>query len=383
MKKHRVAILTEIIAPYRIPVFNILAKDLDVELDVLFFAETESRRSWQIPKEKIKFNYKVLKGFIVGKSLHNDSIFFNPSIVAELIKGKYDTIIVGGFHHPTIWLSFFYACITKKRFILHSESTLGDIRSSNVVKNWLKKFFVKHCSGYIIPGMPQKRYLLSLGADNKKIWIAPNSVDSKLFKKALEERKNNKENTKEAMGIKGDVILYVGRMIHAKGVQDLIEAFAEIKKSFSDISLVLVGEGPDRRKYEEMCCQKSIEGVIFTGFIEQENLPKYYTIADVFIFPTHSDTWGMVINEAMLSDLPVICSKKAGAAEDLIKANKNGLIHEPGDIAGISCCVARLLGDKKLAEDMGRRSREVIASYSPEDMALGIRNAVFAKKEYL
>lgn len=383
MKKHRVAILTEIISPYRIPVFNALAEDPDIELDVLFFAETESRRSWQIPKEKIRFSYKVLKGIITGRSAHDDSIFFNPLVVFELIKGRHDTIIVGGFHHPTAWLALVYAYIARKRLLLHSESTLEDKRSGTEVKERLKRFFVRHSSGYIVPGTPQRRYLLSLGAKRDNIWKAPNSVDTELFSKALEEREQQKEEIKEKLGIRGTVMLYVGRMIDAKGVKDLIEAFMGIQEKHSDANLVLVGEGPDMEKYEKFCLEKKIPRLIFTGFKDQEELPQYYAIADIFVFPTHTDPWGLVINEAMLSGLPVVCSQAAGAAEDLVKHGLNGFLHKSGDIDAIRGHICRLLGDRERRDAMGRRSREIINGYTPANMALGIKKAIFAKEEFV
>jgi len=380
MKKHRVAILTEIISPYRVPVFNALAQAPEIELKVLFFAKTESRRHWRVPKEKMRFNYKVLKGIITGKSTHNDSIFFNPFVIFELIKGQYDTIIVGGFHHPTAWLAFVYACITGKRFILHSESTLEDKRSNNKVKEYLKRLFVKYSSGYIVPGTPQMRYLLSLGAKRDDIWLAPNSVDTELFTRALEEREHHKEEIKEELGIRGAVLLYVGRIVDAKGIKDLIESFMEIQKKHTDANLVLVGEGPDREKYENICREKKNPKVIFTGFKDQEELPGYYAIADIFVFPTHTDPWGLVLNEAMLAGLPVVCSKAAGAAENLVRHGQNGFLYEPGDIRAMADHIFCLLEDRGLREDMGRCSTEIMCDYTPTNMALGMEKAVFGKE---
>ena len=383
MKKNRVVILTEIISPYRVPVFNTLAKELDIELDVLFFAETESRRHWHIPKERISFNHKILKGIIAGRSLQDDSIFLNPFVVFALVKGRYNTIIVGGYHHPTVWLTFIYALLTRKRIILFSESTLEDKRSNNQVKAWLKRLFVKYSSGYIVPGAPQMRYLLSLGAKRNKIWLAPNAIDTDLFENAIKKREHNKAEIKEMLGIKGDVLLYVGRMIDIKGVQDLIECFPIIQKKYPSVNLILVGEGPDREKYESLCKYKKIPRVIFTGFKQQEELPEYYAVADIFVFPTYTDPWGMVINEAMLAGLPVICSQAAGAAEDLVKRNENGFLHKPGDIKAMIEHISHLFEDRSLRENMGRRSREMISSYTPENMASGIKQAIFAKKEFI
>ena len=105
----RVALLTEIISPYRIPVFNELAAMEGVELDVLFFSETEGRRNWRIPWEKIHFRYRVLPGLLVTRRYQGGPVFFNPGIVGALRRGKYRAVICFGYHHPTIWLALLWS----------------------------------------------------------------------------------------------------------------------------------------------------------------------------------------------------------------------------------------------------------------------------------
>jgi len=380
MRKNNAVVLTEIISPYRIPTFNILAEDPEITLKVLFFSETEARRKWRVPKEKVKFNYKVLRGMVVRKSRHNDSIFFNPSVISELIKEPCDTIMVGGFHHPTIWMAFFYALLTHKRFILHSESTLRDKRSNNKAKEWMKRFFVRRCSGYVVPGVSQRRYLTSLGAEEGRIWTAPNSVETEIFRDAAEALQSEKGEIRKALGLTEDVILYVGRMVDEKGVPDLIDAFEIISRLMPSANLVLVGDGPDEAKYKQLCRQRNIKKVFFLGFQQRENLPRYYAIANVFVFPTHSDPWGLVINEAMLAGLPVVCSRSAGAAEDLIRHEQNGFVYDPGDVKSMAGYISRLLKNTELAKQMGQYSRAIIANYMPEDMAAGIKDAILEKK---
>ena len=376
MKKIRVAILTEIMSPYRIPLFNALAKFDDLELYVFFFSKTVPMRQWRIPKEKINFNYKVLRGAITSCNHRGHVTFLNLSIISELLKGRHNVIIVGGFQHLTNWLAFIYSCLTRKSLILFSESTLKDMRSGNIIKEWLKRLFVRYSSGYLVPGIPQVQYLLSLGAKRDKIWIAPNSVDSDLFSRALDQRKHDKAHIKQELGVKGEIILYVGRMIDEKGVADLIEVFLVVQRRCPLASLVLVGEGPDRKMYEAKCRRKNISNVIFTGFKEQEELSKYYAIADLFVFPTHTDPWGMVINEAMLAGLPIICSFAAGAADSLIKQGENGFLHKPCDRGAMIDYICCLLNDRNLREVMGTRSKEIISSYTPLNMAVGFRKAI-------
>ncbi|MGK7876198.1 MAG: glycosyltransferase family 4 protein [Xenococcaceae cyanobacterium] len=381
MKKIKVAVLTEIISPYRIPVLNFLATDPRINLQVLFFAETEQRRSWRIPKEKINFPYQVLKGFVVSRAYQEGPIFLNPGILGELLKSNYDCLIVFGYHHPTIWVAIAYARIARKRCLIWSESTLRDKRPQNRAKEMFKRFLVRQASGYIAPGKAQVEYLAELGASPDRIWVAPNSVDSGLFAQAAEQLRPQKEQLKQQLGIKGDVLLYVGRLLDDKGIPELLSAFDQIRQEWAPVNLVLVGDGPEREKYVNECCRRGLSEVMFAGFQEQEALPRYYAIADIFIFPTRSDPWGLVLNEAMLAGLPIICSRAAGAADDLVKPEKNGFLHEPGDVAGIANHICHLLQDNELRKQMGKRSRQIINAYTPKNMANGFREAILGLLE--
>ena len=156
MKKTKAIILTEIISPYRIPPFNYLAQEENIDLNIFFFAENESRRSWQVEKDKIQFDYQVLWGLQVGKSYQSAPIFFNPGVIYQLWKQQPDVIICGGWHHFTCWLALVYAQMTGTRLLIWSESTLKDERSSSKIKHKLKNWIVNQADAYIIPGKAQK-----------------------------------------------------------------------------------------------------------------------------------------------------------------------------------------------------------------------------------
>ena len=378
MTSIKVAFLTEIIAPYRIPVLNYLSINPLIELQVIFLSETESRRAWRIPKEQINFRYQVLQGFVLTRRYQDGPIFLNPSIITTLLINKYDCLIVGGYNHPSYWIALAYSRINSIRCLLWSESTLKEKRSQNSIKENFKRFLVKQASGYIVPGTAQAEYLVNLGISSKSICIAPNSVDSSFFSKNTQKLKPQKEQIKQELGLKGPVLLYVGRLLDDKGIPELLCAFEQICQKYSSVNLVLVGDGPDKEKYANECRRQELKGVLFTGFLEQEALPKYYLIADIFIFPTRSDPWGLVLNEAMLAGLPIICSSAAGAVDDLVKPEENGFIHEPGDVTGIVKYICCLLQNKELREQMGERSSQIIANYTPEKMAQSFVKAIWS-----
>jgi glycosyltransferase involved in cell wall biosynthesis len=105
-------------------------------------------------------------------------------------------------------------------------------------------------------------------------------------------------------------------------------------------------------------------------------LADFYALADALIFPTHSDTWGLVVNEAMSCGLPVIVTGVAGCVADLVQDGWNGFVVSPEDRAALAFAMTRLASDSVLRTEMGSRSRERIEAYSPEAWADGLVNAV-------
>ncbi|MGB3649802.1 MAG: glycosyltransferase family 4 protein [Rivularia sp. (in: cyanobacteria)] len=375
MKKTKAIILTEIISPYRIPPFNYLAQDEEIDLTVFFFAETESRRSWLVEKQKIQFNYQVLWGLQLGKSYQSAPIFLNPDVIHQLWKQQPDVIICGGWHHFSYWLAFVYARMTKTPLLIWSESTLKDERAVSNFKHKLKSWIVNQADGYIVPGKAQKDYLVDLGAKQGRIYIAPNAVDSDFFTNEAQRYRQQKIMWKEKLGIDGCVILYVGRLIDEKGIPELLEAFAKLSPH-KQVTLVIVGDGSRSQNYHSYTQQNQLDNVVFTGFQPQSALPQYYGIADIFVFPTRSDPWGLVLNEAMAAGLPIICSDAAGAAPDLVVNGENGYLVPVGDVNKLSEALQILIEDESLRKKMGSHSQEIIANYTPQKMALGLKEAI-------
>lgn len=375
MKKIKAIILTEIISPYRILPFNYLARDEDIDLTVFFFAETESRRSWLVEKEKIQFDYRVLWGLQLGKSYQSAPIFLNPDAIYQLWKQQPDVIICGGWHHFTHWLAFVYAQMTKTPLLMWSESTLKDERSSSKIKHKLKTWIVDRADGYIVPGISQEKYLLDLGAKEDRIYTAPNAVDSVFFTSQAQHYRQQKVVCQDKLGIDGCVILYVGRLIDEKGVPELLEAFTKLSPN-KQVTLVIVGDGSQATEYHSYTQRNQLDNVVFAGFQPQSALPQYYGIADIFVFPTRSDTWGLVLNEAMAAGLPIVCADAAGAADDLVVNGKNGYLVPVGDVEKLSEALQTLIDDESLRDNMGLYSQEIIANYTPQKMALGLKEAI-------
>jgi len=379
--KKRVVILTEIISPYRIPVFNEISSSLGNCLLVLFLSETIKERKWRVDKEAIKFNYKVLPSLSLRLRENDFPSFFNLTTFFALAGYSPDTIIIGGYQHPTFLLVMLYAKLRKKKLILWCESTKADKRRQNKLIEAYKRWFIRNCSGYIVPGRASFEYLLGLGASPEKIYIAPNSIDNDYFSSAGEAYRKEKDKSKKSLGYPEKLILYVGRLIDKKGVLDLLKAFQEISRERTGLGLLLVGEGEGEGRYKELCRRNNLKNVFFPGFVQQADLPAYYALGDIFVLPTHSDPWGLVLNEAMACGLPVITSSAAGAARDLVNEGINGYIYKAGETAELVSRLREILADEEKRRRFGGESLRIIKGYSPLKTAEGFFRAINGSEE--
>jgi glycosyltransferase involved in cell wall biosynthesis len=147
--------------------------------------------------------------------------------------------------------------------------------------------------------------------------------------------------------------LYVGRVSKEKNLELLADAFAEVVKTGNKCWLVIVGDGPYRSEMEE---KLSICPVLFTGFMEGEALSRVYASADVFVFPSTTDTFGNVVLEAQASGLPVIVSDEGGPQE-LMMNGETGLITRSGSKTALLEAMAGFTDDPGKISLMGKSAR--------------------------
>jgi glycosyltransferase involved in cell wall biosynthesis len=171
--------------------------------------------------------------------------------------------------------------------------------------------------------------------------------------------------------------LYVGRLVEEKGVFDLLAAYARLDENTrSKVGLVFVGEGAARPELARRTSQVRTGVVKFCGWVHRERISELYALAEALIFPTHSDPWGLVVNEAMACGLTIIASDVAGCVPDLVQGSENGFIFRRSDLDGLADAMATIAGQPDLAKCMGARSLEIIQAYTPEACAAGLAAAI-------
>jgi glycosyltransferase involved in cell wall biosynthesis len=375
--KRRVVVLTEIIAPYRIPVFNALAECEGVDLHVIFLSETDhSMRQWRVYSDEIRFSNEVLPSWRGRVGKYN--ILINQSVASALRRARPEVIVCGGYNYLASWQALRWAKRNRVQFLLWCESTARDQRGGHVLVESLKENFLRSCDGFVVPGKSALEYMRQMGVPSQNIFVAPNAVDVNLFSTKERAARGRADRLRGELGLPLRYFLFVGRLVESKGVLDLLDAYRRLNPELrSDVGLVFAGDGPQRAECEAVARSIFPGAVHFAGFVHRDELAQYYGLAECFVMPTHSDPWGLVVNEAMACGLPVICTDVAGCAADLIK--NNGRLVEPGNACQLAEAMQEIAGDPGLRSSMSRESTNLIRSYSPESCAAGIAEATLAE----
>jgi glycosyltransferase involved in cell wall biosynthesis len=160
--------------------------------------------------------------------------------------------------------------------------------------------------------------------------------------------------------------LYCGQLIHRKGVDGLVRAFARVAAEHPRAELRLAGDGPLRAELEASVPPALRPRVRFLGFRQPAELPGVFADADVFVLPSLHDGWGVVVNQAVGAGMPVVASEAVGAAHDLVRPGENGAIFPAGDEDALAEALRRFAADPESVGPAGARSRERAADLLPE-----------------
>lgn len=374
----RLVILTEIISPYRIPLFNALAQCAGVDLHVIFLAETDPvLRQWRVYKDEIRFSYEVLPSWRPRVGGYN--ALLNRGVGRALRAAVPDAILCGGYNYAASWQALVWARTKNISFLLWSESHSHETRRVRPLVEFLKDEFLHRCTGFVVPGRLALEYLVDHKIKEDVIFTAPNAVDNDLFAGCAEEARKNASVRRQELNLPDRYFLFAGRLVREKGVFELLSAYAKLNEQVrQQVGLVFAGDGACRQELEERAASISPGVVRFAGFAHREQLAKYYALAEMLILPTYSDTWGLVVNEAMACGLPVVLSRAAGCSADLVRENWNGLLIPPKEVSPLAAAMESLASQPDVCARMGANSLHHISHYSPKQWSMSIAGAIGA-----
>jgi len=263
--------------------------------------------------------------------------------------------------------------------VVMSESSRQD-EARTWWKEATKRRIVGLYSAALVGGERHMEYLVQLGMARERIFTGYDVVDNDYFGRRTAEIRNSKFEIRNKLGLPENYFLASSRFIEKKNLTRLITAYADYRQKSQSGSkalwdLVLLGDGPLRESLKlQLSTLKLNEHVHLPGFKPYEELPVYYGLAKTFVHASTSEQWGLVVNEAIASGLPVIVSNRCGCAKELV--NGNGLTFEPTNEHELTSGLLHMasLSDQE-RKHLGDTSYKIAANFTPERFGEGLERA--------
>lgn len=314
-KRYQAVFITHLPSFYKINLYNEIAKRLSIH--VIFIASGSSERESDFTQQHKQFDYTVLNegGYELRPILKSCK-----ALLKKLKTLQFEKCIIGGWDLPEFWLAIMLLPKSKNCLVLESS-----IFESNVhgLRKFLKAFFLKRVSKIFYSGKPHLALIEQLnfaGEVYKTLGVGLTHYDQKYtHQKSFQGR-----------------FLYVGRLAKEKNLLLLLRVFAALP----DLTLTIIGDGP----LKDELYQKAPDNVKFLGHIPYARLPRYYQEHDAFILPSVKEPWGLVVEEAIYYDLPIIASKTVGASVDLVEQAQTGVLFDPLSEQSLISAITELVG---------------------------------------
>ncbi len=379
---------------YQTPIFRTLqtyieTERLDINLTVLFlddvslkeqyFKEINSIYKPNVPTLLNGFNYKILNNF----KIQNVGFFsrFNFQLVTDFILNKYDFVLIHGYDTFSSWIVLALAKLFGIKLIFRGEAVLSGKNNVNnykfKFKNKIINFYLNNCDAILFSCSGNKEFILSHLNENHtdKLFSIPCAVDNSFFQLAYENLKPQRVHLRESLSIPINhlVILFSARFTSRKRPLDLLKSLTQIDSKL--ITVLFVGDGPERSDLEKFAKSNNLN-TVFVGFVNQDVISKYYTIADLKVVLSDYDPSPKAMNEAMNFELPIIVTDVVGTSKDLIYPNINGFIIKVGDVESLSLKIDYLNKNRVQLIKMGEMSKSIIGNWTFTEDVKGIVKAI-------
>ena len=240
------------------------------------------------------------------------------------------------------------------------------------------RLLYRMCDTCLYIGTRNRDFYAAHGVSDRKLFLVPYTVDNEAIASRADASPGQSEALRSRLGLPTGrpVVLFASKLISRKRPADVVAAFAELGRRGIAAVLLMVGDGEQRGRVEREAKSIGPGHVIFTGFVNQRDLPAYYGLADVFVLPSENEPWGLAINEAMACGVPVVTTREVGAAVDLVEDGITGFTYATGDVAALADVLAKVLTDRALRGQMRANCRTRMKTWSYAECIQGIRAAL-------
>jgi len=381
----RLAIITTHPIQYYAPIFKLLHERGNIRI-MVFYTWGESSQKKHDPGfgKTIEWDVPLLEGYpyrwVRNTAGRPGSQRFNGIVtpdLCDLIENWHaDAILVFGW----AWNGHLKAMRHfkgKVPVLFRGDSTLLNSQFSwkNLCKSFFLKWVYRHVDTALYVGSNNKAYFKRYGLKDDQLIFAPHAIDNNRF---ASDRSNEAFKLRAALVQEASdiLVLYAGKFEMVKNVSLLVSAFIRLGKP--NVHLLLLGNGKQENELKELA--KDHTNVHFIDFQNQSVMPNIYQACDLLCLPSTSETWGMVINEAMACGKAILASDRVGCAADLVINQSNGFIFENGNLKDLQEKLNILTSSRKQLIRMGNNSLSMISSWSFENIVQTIEN-IFSQLE--
>lgn len=358
----KICFITNYLAPYRIEWMNMLGRGAEVSAFYEFADEKTRTAEWLKSKQPMFFAEQVGKSPVTKKTA-------SRKFINELLNGGYDIFIIDGYSSP-IKLQLIHKLLkAKKKVFINIDGV--DIwkqkTSADIIKDKIKKRVFRSGAYFLCGSELAAKMITDCSVSGDRVFVHNFTT---LYEKdmiSFEQKKKMQSEAKKSLGCGGKkVVLAVGRFLKLKRYDVLIRAWKDMP---DDCRLFLIGGGEEHMEYLQLTEELNVKNIEILDFVLPEKLIDYYLAADLFVHPSSTEVWGLVINEAMAKGCPVIATNHCVGAVELIRDGVEGYLTEVGNSEELHQKMLTVLSDGRLRDKMIKNAAERIRQYTYENLA--------------
>jgi glycosyltransferase involved in cell wall biosynthesis len=369
---------------YQVPWYRALAALEELELTVYFALLPTPEQQGVGFGESFAWDVPLLDGYrwvALQNSARSPSLrgFFasrTPEVGAVLERDRPDAVIVSGWQSLPL-LQALGAC---RRLgipcLVRGESSA--LRPRPWWMRALHRRLLSRFDACLAIGVANREFYLENGVPRERVFTAPYFVDHRRFRAQAALLGPDRDSLRREWGIsETDVcFLFAGKLVPKKRVLDLLRACEIARQSAPSVRVLVVGTGEAGAEAQRFARERDVPAV-FAGFLNQTEITRAYVTADCLVLPSdYGETWGLVVNEAMVHGLPAILSDRVGCGPDLVEDGITGRIFPFGDVAALARALVESAVDDEERREMGRRALRRVEAYSADRAVEGTLEAV-------
>lgn len=299
------------------------------------------------------------------ESFHEVSVNdLKTALFSKLDEINPDIVITGSIVFFSGALGIRWAKHNKKKFIMFDDAKPSQIKRNFFVQ-WVKNQITRQVDGLWLPSKEYDNEYSNLGNNGTLFFHGYNCIDNELFKFKHKKEMNYM------------VIICVARLVPIKNLNNLLKSWKLVEAKNTNYKLVIIGDGPEFDRLNKLKSNLGLDSVVFLGAIPNTDIPTYFYNANAFILPSLSESWGLVVNEALAAGLPVLLSNKINASNSLLEEGVNGYGFNPLSISNMTDKILDYINlDIESKTDMSENSLRIINDMSYETMGIQLLEAL-------